>query len=58
MPETVSMQPDVTVLIPARNREGHIGRAPNVSHIETYIARLDEMIRRKRELFLESPSAF
>ncbi len=32
--------------------EGHIGRAPNVSHIETYIARLEEMIRRKRELFL------
>ena len=32
--------------------EGHIGRAPNVSHIETYIARLGEMIRRKRELFL------
>ena len=32
--------------------EGHIGRAPNVSNIETYIARLDEMIRRKRELFL------
>ena len=33
--------------------EGHIGRAPNVSHIETYIARLEEMIRRKRELFEE-----
>ena len=32
--------------------EGHIGRAPNVSEIETYIARLEEMIRRKRELFL------
>ena len=32
--------------------EGHIGRAPNVSHIETYIARTDEMIRRKEELFL------
>ncbi len=32
--------------------EGHIGRAPNVSQIETYIARLDEMIRRKRDLFL------
>ena len=38
--------------------EGHIGRAPNVSHIETYIARLDEMIRRKKELFLaEEPAA-
>ena len=33
--------------------EGHIGRAPNVSHIETYISRIDEMISRKRELFLE-----
>lgn len=33
--------------------EGHIGRAPNVSNIETYIARLEEMIRRKRELFEE-----
>ena len=34
--------------------EGHIGRAPNVSHIETYIDRLEEMIQRKRILFLES----
>lgn len=33
--------------------EGHISRAPNVSHIETYISRLDDMILRKRELFLE-----
>ncbi len=33
--------------------EGHIGRAPNVSEIETYIDRLEEMIRRKRALFLE-----
>lgn len=32
--------------------EGHIGRAPNVSNIEQYIARVDEMIQRKRELFL------
>lgn len=32
--------------------EGHIGRAPNVSNIEHYIARVDEMIARKRELFL------
>ncbi len=31
--------------------EGHIGRAPNVSNIEEYIRRTDEMIRRKRELF-------
>ena len=33
--------------------EGHIGRAPNVSNIEQYIARVDEMAQRKRELFLE-----
>jgi len=33
--------------------EGHIGRAPNVSNIEAYISRVEEMIRRKRELFLE-----
>ena len=32
--------------------EGHIERAPNVSNIGDYIARTDEMIRRKRELFL------
>ena len=32
--------------------EGHIGRAPNVSNIEQYIARVDEMIQRKRVLFL------
>ena len=32
--------------------EGHIGRAPNVSNIEQYIARVDEMIDRKRVLFL------
>ena len=31
--------------------EGHIGRAPNVANIEHYIARVDEMVRRKRELF-------
>ena len=31
--------------------EGHIERAPNVSNIGDYIARTDEMIRRKRELF-------
>lgn len=34
--------------------EGHIGRAPNVYNIEQYIARVDEMIQRKRELFLGS----
>ena len=32
--------------------EGHIGRAPNVSNVEAYISRLEEMIRRKRDLFL------
>ena len=32
--------------------EGHIGRSPNVSNIEQYIARVEEMIHRKRELFL------
>ena len=31
--------------------EGHITRAPNVSNIELYIDRVEEMIRRKRELF-------
>ncbi len=33
--------------------EGHIGRAPNVSHVETYLERLEEMIERKRALFLD-----
>ena len=32
--------------------EGHIGRAPNVSNIEQYIARVEEMIGRKNALFL------
>lgn len=32
--------------------EGHIGRAPNVSNIEQYIDRVDEMIARKDRLFL------
>ncbi len=32
--------------------EGHITRAPNVSNIPEYIARVEEMIRRKQELFL------
>lgn len=31
--------------------EGHIGRAPNVANIEQYIARVAEMIERKRPLF-------
>ena len=33
--------------------EGHIERAPNVSNIHDYLTRTDEMIRRKRELFLK-----
>lgn len=37
--------------------EGHIGRAPNVSNIEVYIARVEEMLSRKRELFLENAEA-
>ena len=32
--------------------EGHIGRAPNVSSIHDYLTRTDEMITRKRDLFL------
>lgn len=32
--------------------EGHIGRAPNVSNIEQYIDRVEEMSQRKRALFL------
>ena len=32
--------------------EGHITRAPNVSNIAEYIARTEEMARRKQELFL------
>ncbi len=34
--------------------EGHIERAPNVSNIEHYIARVEEMAQRKRELFLKA----
>lgn len=33
--------------------EGRIGRAPNVSNIEQYIERVDEMLGRKRALFLD-----
>ena len=33
--------------------EGHIERAPNVSNIHDYLTRTDEMIQRKRELFLK-----
>ena len=32
--------------------EGHISRAPNVSNIRDYLTRTDEMIRRKKEIFL------
>ncbi|MBR5345137.1 MAG: coproporphyrinogen dehydrogenase HemZ [Clostridia bacterium] len=31
--------------------EGHIGRAPNVSNIEYYIERVDEMMTRRRKIF-------
>ena len=31
--------------------EGHITRSPNVSNIQEYISRVDEMIRRKQSLF-------
>ncbi len=36
--------------------EGHIERAPNVANIPEYISRVDEMIRRKTELFMPSVS--
>ncbi len=32
--------------------EGHITRAPNVANIAEYISRVDEMISRKRDLFI------
>ena len=32
--------------------EGHIERAPNVANIQEYITRVDEMIQRKKELFI------
>ena len=32
--------------------EGHITRAPNVANIHDYITRIDEMINRKKDLFL------
>ncbi len=32
--------------------EGHITRAPNVANIRDYITRIDEMINRKKDLFL------
>lgn len=34
--------------------EGHITRAPNVSNIEEYIRRTDEMLARKQEIFPEA----
>ena len=34
--------------------EGHITRAPNVSNIEEYIRRTDEMLARKQEIFPET----
>ena len=33
--------------------EGHITRAPNVANIHDYITRVDEMIHRKEELFIQ-----
>jgi len=33
--------------------EGHIERAPNVANIQEYITRVDEMIHRKKELFMQ-----
>ncbi len=35
--------------------EGHIERAPNVANIAEYISRVDEMIQRKKDLFLSTP---
>ena len=37
--------------------EGHITRAPNVSNIQDYISRTDEMIRRKEEIFIRGLSS-
>ena len=36
--------------------EGHITRAPNVANIRDYITRVDEMINRKKDLFLSVSS--
>ncbi len=33
--------------------EGHIERAPNVANIQEYISRVDEMARRKTDLFIQ-----
>ena len=33
--------------------EGRITRAPNVANIQEYIARADEMIQRKKDLFMQ-----
>ena len=33
--------------------EGKITRAPNVGNIQEYISRVDEMIGRKKELFIQ-----
>lgn len=37
--------------------EGHITRAPNVSNIQEYISRVEEMIQRKSDLFLQDPAS-
>ncbi len=44
-------------LFDPRDRDLRIERAPNVRNIEEYIARVDEMVRRKRDvIFSEAPS--
>ena len=37
-------------------QEEKIQRAPNIANIEQYIARVDEMVERKREAFAEKAS--
>lgn len=45
-------------LFDPRDRDLRIERAPNVRNIEEYISRVDEMVRRKRDvIFSESPKA-
>lgn len=38
-----------------KSTKKRIKRAPNVSNIDNYIARVDEMIARKRDVFLQAP---
>ena len=45
-------------LFDPKDRDLRIERAPNVRNIEAYIARVDEMVQRKREvIFSENPAA-